>query len=72
MDKIQKEIDEIKIKITEIENKFNFVKDYELITALLNKLNIDCIEISNKEMTEDNMYTVTRKENYVIIKRLQK
>ena len=72
MEEIKQEIEEIKNKISEIENKYLFVKDYKLITALLNKLNVDCIEINNKEIAEDNMYTVTRKENCAIIKRLQR
>jgi hypothetical protein len=63
------EIKELKAKIEELERKALFVQDYDLITTLLKKLNVDNIEISKEEMMNTHTtYIVERKEDKYIIK----
>ena len=61
------EIKDLKEKINELERKSLFVQDYQLITALLKKLNIDKIEITKEEMNIQTIYEVRREEDKYII-----
>lgn len=67
MKRIEAELKEIKNKIQEIENEYLFVQDYNLITTLLHKLNVDKIEINNNEISNNYQYILIREENKVII-----
>lgn len=55
---IEKELQELRNKIDEIEKKYAFVTNYQLITAILNKLNIDELEITGEELNNNIMYIV--------------
>ena len=69
MEDFEREINELKNKINELERKYFFINDYDMITSLLNKLNITEIELNNEEITDKNIYIIQRKENKVIIKK---
>lgn len=71
MNDFEKELEKIKQNIFEIERKYKFVTDYDLITSLFNKLNVDEIEITEDEMNNKFIYIVEAKpdERKFIIKR---
>ena len=58
MEDFEREINELKNKINELERKYFFINDYDMITSLLNKLNITEIELNNEEITDKNQETV--------------
>lgn len=63
------EIREMKEKINELERKRLFIQDYDLITTLLKKLEIDKIEITKEEIKNTHTYyEVEKKEDRYIIK----
>lgn len=62
------EIKEMKEKIEELERKCLFVQDYDLITALLKKLDIKEIEILKEEVENTHTtYAVAHKEDRYVI-----
>lgn len=69
MEDFGREINELKNKINELERKYFFINDYNMITSLLNKLNITEIELNNEEITDKNIYIIQKKEDKVIIKK---
>lgn len=65
------EIKALKEKINELERKALFVQDYDLITTLLKKLNVEKIEITKEEIMETHTcYEVTKEEDKYIIKEI--
>ena len=72
MEEFEKEIEKIKNKVVEIEKKYCFMKDYKLITTLLNKLNVQEFELTKEEIEKnDAMYMIERFENKVKIKQIK-
>lgn len=69
MEDFEREINELKNKINELERKYFFINDYNMITSLLNKLNITEIELNNEEITDKNIYIIQKKEDKIIIKK---
>lgn len=69
MEDFEREINKLKNKINELERKYFFINDYNMITSLLNKLNITEIELNNEEITDKNIYIIQKKEDKVIIKK---
>ena len=54
MKELEQELQEIKNKINEIERRYSFVKDYNLICAILDKYNLSDIKLSRKEVEKNN------------------
>ena len=69
MEDFEREINELKNKINELEKKYFFINNYNMITSLLNKLNVTKIELNNEEITDKNIYIVEREEDKIIIKK---
>lgn len=70
MEDFKQEIREMKDKINEIEYKYLFIQDYNMIAKLLDKLNIEEFELSKEEIENNNaVYIVERTEDKVKIKK---
>lgn len=65
---LEKELQELKDKINDIERRYSFVKDYKLITTLLDKSNIVDITLTREEIENNNsIYIVENNYNEVHI-----
>ena len=65
---LEKELQELKDKIDDIERRYSFVKDYKLITTLLDKSNIVDITLTREEIENNNsIYIVENNYNEVHI-----
>ena len=70
MEEFKEEIQELKNKIQEIETKYWFTKNYKIITTLLDKLNVEKIEIDKKDIENNySEYLMTTEEDKVTIKK---
>ena len=72
MEEFKEEIQELKNKIQEIETKYWFTKNYKIITTLLDKLNVEKIEIDKKDIENNySEYLMTTEEDKVTIKKIK-
>lgn len=55
------EIKKLKEKVEELERKVYLVNDYELISAILKKLNVEVVEITKEEYEANKPYYIVQR-----------
>lgn len=72
--KVEEELKELRSKLDEIEKKYHFMCDYNLVSAILNKLNVKEMKLSREEIENNNsMYVVINAHcNTVTVKKEDK
>ena len=64
---IDEELEELKQKIKNIENKYLFFKDYKLICAILDRYNLNNFEITYEELEKNNSIYIAERTNLGIL-----
>ena len=70
MNELEKELQELRNKIDEIERRYCFQRDYKLICTLLDNCNLIDINLKRSEIEKNNsIYIVEQNENEVHVYR---
>ena len=60
---MKQEIEELKKKIEDLEYKYLFNEDYNFVCTLLNKLNVEVVELTEDEIkSNETMFILDRTE----------